>query len=166
MEFITQKREESNWSEEIELTMQKVKKKEEMKEYIKKKIKEINVTYSYSLPKEAKVIIPSQSKSYLTPYFVLMQESRKDTTRFAESKRLEVQPKAFMPGVLGYTILGWRYQVLRDDLIGEKKEMVDLHESIHTNDEYETRVLTSWMLGDFDEDKYRVKYGEKAKAPY
>jgi len=43
--------------------------------------------------------------------------------------------------------------------------MVDLHESIHTPDEYETRVITEWMLSD-DDTSYQVKYGEKAATNY
>ena len=60
-------------------------------------------------------------------------------------------------GLLGYTILGWGYQVVRDDLVGAKKEMVDLHEAIHTPDEYETRVITDWMLSTGNKS-YMVRY--------
>ena len=38
-------------------------------------------------------------------------------------------------------------------LAGKTARMVDIHESIHTSDEYETRVLTSWIM-----EKGRGKY--------
>ncbi|MBD3164295.1 hypothetical protein GF323_03780 [Candidatus Woesearchaeota archaeon] len=37
----------------------------------------------------------------------------------------------------------WRAAV---DLFGDTALMVDVHEAIHTPNEYETRVLTDWML--------------------
>jgi len=43
--------------------------------------------------------------------------------------------------------------VLRDDLIGSLKKEVDIHESIHTPDEYETICLTRWMM-----EKSKPKY--------
>ena len=51
-----------------------------------------------------------------------------------------------MPGVLGFTYLGQDRMALRDDLIGRTRKMVDIHESIHTPDEYETRILTDWIM--------------------
>ena len=51
-----------------------------------------------------------------------------------------------MPGVLGFTYLGQDRMALRDDLIGRTRKMVDIHESIHTPDEYETRILTEWIM--------------------
>ena len=35
---------------------------------------------------------------------------------------------------------------IRDDLYGPELHEVELHEAIHTPDEYETRVITKWML--------------------
>ena len=51
-----------------------------------------------------------------------------------------------MGSVLGFTYLGQGYMALRDDLAGKTKRMVDIHESIHTPDEYETRILTDWIM--------------------
>ena len=61
-------------------------------------------------------------------------------------KTLHIMPKSIMGGVLGYTYLGENFMARRDDLTGDMAKMVDVHEAIHTPDEYETRVLTSWML--------------------
>ena len=51
-----------------------------------------------------------------------------------------------MGGVLGFTYLSSGKMARRDDLFGDMAKMVDVHEAIHTPDEYETRVLTDWML--------------------
>ena len=58
-----------------------------------------------------------------------------------------------LPGVLGFTYLGQDRMALRDDLIGKTRKMVDIHESIHTPDEYETRVLTDWIM-----QRQKVRY--------
>ena len=68
-------------------------------------------------------------------------------------KVLEIIPKGAMGSVLGYTHLFSGKMARRDDLFGDMAYMVDLHEAIHTIDEYETRVLTSWML-----EKTKPKY--------
>ena len=67
-------------------------------------------------------------------------------------KHVDVHPASMMGGVLGFTYLGQDRMALRDDLISMKR-MVDIHESIHTPDEYETRVLTDWIMS-----KPRMKY--------
>ena len=51
-----------------------------------------------------------------------------------------------MGGILGYTYLGESFMARRDDLTGSTARMVDIHESIHTPDEYETRILTDWIM--------------------
>ncbi|MEA2037180.1 MAG: hypothetical protein U9O94_06720 [Nanoarchaeota archaeon] len=61
-------------------------------------------------------------------------------------KTLHIMPATIMGGVLGFTYLGENFMARRDDLTGDKALMVDIHEAIHTPDEYETRVLTDWIL--------------------
>ncbi len=61
-------------------------------------------------------------------------------------KTLHIMPKSIIGGVSGYTYLGENFMARRDDLTGSKALMVDVHEAIHTPDEYETRVLTDWIL--------------------
>lgn len=61
-------------------------------------------------------------------------------------KTLHIMPKSLMGGVLGYTYLGENFMARREDLSGSKALMVDVHEAIHTDNEYETRVLTDWIL--------------------
>lgn len=60
-------------------------------------------------------------------------------------KNLVVLPRSVMGGILGLTYLGQDYMVLRDDLIGDKED-VDVHESVHTDDENETRYITDSIL--------------------
>ena len=61
-------------------------------------------------------------------------------------KHVNVFPESIMGGVLGFTYLGENFMGLRADLTGRLKNMVDIHESIHTPDEYETRILTDWIM--------------------
>jgi len=74
-----------------------------------------------------------------------MQEQKNDFTKHAD-KSLHIFPESIMGGVLGFTYLGENYMARRADLTGSKAKMVDVHEAIHTPDEYETRILTDWML--------------------
>tara|TARA_Y100000310_G_C20570602_1_gene757803 strand:- start:292 stop:1041 length:750 start_codon:yes stop_codon:yes gene_type:complete len=78
-------------------------------------------------------------------YLELREEALQDFTN-AVDKSLEILPPSIMGGVLGFTYLGENYMARRSDLTGGKAYMVDVHEAIHTPDEYETRVLVSWML--------------------
>jgi hypothetical protein len=69
-------------------------------------------------------------------------------------KFLDIMPESLMGGVLGFTYLGSGKIARRADLFGDMAKMVDVHESIHTPDEYETRVLTDWILK-IEPPKYR-----------
>ena len=73
------------------------------------------------------------------------EEALQDFTNRAD-KSLHIMPKSIMGGILGFTYLGENFMARRDDLVGDTARMVDVHEAIHTPDEYETRVLTDWML--------------------
>ena len=82
-----------------------------------------------------------------TSYLERRQEAMHDFTDRVPGKHMNTFPSAGNAGLYGFTYLGdvkvWR----RDDLIGgEFAKMVDVHESIHTPDEYETRRLTEWMM--------------------
>ena len=61
-------------------------------------------------------------------------------------------------------LYGWTYRTsavinIRDDLQGEKRTEVEIHEAIHTSDEYETRRITEWIMQSLPkmEDKYLTK---------
>mgnify|MGYP001606494004 CR=1 FL=1 len=80
-------------------------------------------------------------------------EGKEDMTSRVPLKWLNILPENIMGGVLGFTYLGENFMGRRADLTGWTARMVDIHESIHTPDEYETRVLTSWIM-----EKARSKY--------
>ncbi len=78
-------------------------------------------------------------------YLTNLECARQDFTNRLD-KALSLLPRSLMGGVLGFTYLGSGKMTRRDDLVGEIANMVDVHEAIHTPDEYETRRLTDWML--------------------
>lgn len=90
---------------------------------------------------------------YEADYVGRLEEARQDFTKRID-KALDLLPKSLMGGILGFTYLGSGKMTRRDDLFGERALMVDVHESIHTPDEYETRVLTDWILTR-DRQKYK-----------
>ena len=90
-----------------------------------------------------------QLKNYMKQHI----ENKEDMTNRVPLKWLNILPETMMGGVLGFTYLGENFMARRADLTGKKARMVDIHESIHTPDEYETRVLTSWIM-----EKVRGKY--------
>jgi len=90
-----------------------------------------------------------QLKNYLQKHI----ESKEDMSNRVPLKHLNILPETMMGGVLGFTYLGENFMARRADLTGKTARMVDIHESIHTPDEYETRVLTSWIM-----EKVKGKY--------
>ena len=92
-------------------------------------------------------------KSTIGTYISRRQEALQDFSDRVPGKSLETFPVSGNEGLYGYTFLGdikvWR----RDDLSGNFAKMVDIHECIHTPDEYETRILTDWIMS-----KQPVKY--------
>src|SRR3989344_4817003 len=90
-----------------------------------------------------------QLKNYLHKHI----EEKEDMSNRVPLKWLNIMPETMMGGVLGFTYIGDASMGRRADLTGKTARMVDIHESIHTPDEYETRVLTSWIM-----EKMRPKY--------
>ncbi|MEK6942582.1 MAG: hypothetical protein AABX00_00790 [Nanoarchaeota archaeon] len=72
-------------------------------------------------------------------------DSKEDMSQRVQLKWLNILPVSMMGGVLGFTYLGDNSITRREDLIRMKDE-VDIHECMHTNDEYETRIISRWML--------------------
>ncbi len=90
-------------------------------------------------------------------YLEKSREARRDLTRFFPWKDIEHFPKNGNEGLYGFT-----YRIdgkihLREDLEGEQKARTQIHESIHTPDEYETRVLTEWIMGHVFPEEPRYK---------
>jgi len=129
----------------------------EIKVSVKDEVEKEIAKYSVSISKEESgytVLMKYKDKdaslkaSYkvpIKPYHEAREEKLQDFTS-AVDKSLEILPPSIMGGVLGFTYLGENYMARRSDLVGRMALMVDVHEAIHTPDEYETRVLTSWML--------------------
>jgi len=67
-----------------------------------------------------------------------------------------------MGGAYGWTYSpsALDYMCLDDTLIGKFRKEVDVHESIHTPDEYETRVLSRWMVEE-NNNNYRFEFKDK-----
>lgn len=82
----------------------------------------------------------------LKDYLQKHVQDKEDMTNRVPLKWLNILPESMMGGVLGFTYLGENFMGRRADLTGKTARMVDIHESIHTPDEYETRRLTDWIM--------------------
>ena len=110
----------------------------------------IKISYEDSYNEERLSInYKQQLKNYRQQHI----ESKEDMTNRVPLKWLNILPETMMGGVLGFTYLGENFMGRRADLTGKTARMVDIHESIHTPDEYETRCLTLWIMS-----KERSKY--------
>ena len=148
--------EENSRSEKLRVTLRKSG-KDYSGEIVKEKEKEsdiipykLTVYYAQNYERERLSISYFQQLSgYLKEHI----KSKEDMASRVPLKWLNILPENIMGGVLGFTYLGENFMGRRADLTGKTARMVDIHESIHTPDEYETRVLTSWIM-----EKARGKY--------
>ncbi|MBI3027293.1 hypothetical protein HYY70_04200 [Candidatus Woesearchaeota archaeon] len=103
----------------------------------------VKISYEDNYSEERLAITYKQQlKNYLHQHI----ESKEDMTNRVPLKWLNILPESVMGSVLGFTYLGENFMGRRADLTGKTARMVDIHESIHTPDEYETRVLTRWIM--------------------
>ena len=110
----------------------------------------INISYHDNYGEERlSIVYRRQLKNYIQQHI----NSREDMSNRVPLKWLNILPETQMGGVLGFTYLGENFMGRRADLTGKTARMVDIHESIHTPDEYETRVLTDWIM-----TKTKIKY--------
>ena len=110
----------------------------------------IKISYEDNYAEERlSITYRQQLKGYLQQHI----QSKEDMSNRVPLKWLNILPETMMGGILGFTYLGENFMARRADLTGKTARMVDIHESIHTPDEYETRVLTSWIM-----EKVRSKY--------
>jgi hypothetical protein len=103
--------------------------------------------YNHELQNVKNIATSGNYGPTISSYIQKRQEMLNDFTDRVPGKHLHTFPSTGNAGLFGFTYLGdvnaWR----RDDLIGtEFSFMVDVHESIHTPDEYETRIITEWMM--------------------
>jgi len=101
--------------------------------------------------KGMKPVTNYSTSNYSRPFRSYLRElerKRRDFTNLVPMKSVTKFPRSIMGGVLGFTYLGENFMGIRDDLNAEEANEVEIHEAIHTPDEYETRVITKWMLED------------------
>jgi len=87
-------------------------------------------------------------------YLERRQQELGDFSGRVPGKHLNTFPSSGNDDLFGFTYLGDNRAWRRDDLSGEFAHEVDIHECIHTPDEYETRVLTSWIMDLKRKDNY------------
>ncbi|MBI2558277.1 hypothetical protein HYW20_03060 [Candidatus Woesearchaeota archaeon] len=103
----------------------------------------LSISYEDNYAEERLAITHKQQlKNYLQKHI----QEKEDMSSRVPLKWLNILPETMMGGVLGFTYIGDHSMGRRADLTGSTARMVDIHESIHTPDEYETRVLTSWIM--------------------
>ena len=91
-------------------------------------------------------------------YQIQFRQERRDWLKFVPFATVRKFPRSGNEGLYGWTIRGSGIINQRDDL-----EFIDyrlqnaVHEAIHTNDEYETRRLTEWIMTSMfpREEKYK-----------
>lgn len=130
-----------------------IKKEKETKNEAKNKA---NGNYSISLVYERNYERERLSISYktaLSNYLKKREDALQDFSDRVPGKHMHIMPENLMGNVLGFTYLGENFMARRADLTGKMAKMVDIHESIHTPDEYETRILTDWIMS-----KNRMRY--------
>ena len=108
---------------------------------------------AYTANSHSQIYSKETYRKILKDYMQQHIRSREDMANRVPLKWLNIHPETTMGGVLGFTYIGDHSMGRRADLTGQTARMVDIHESIHTPDEYETRVLTSWIM-----EKVRGKY--------
>ena len=92
-------------------------------------------------------------------YLEKLKELKKDFTGIAD-KHME---KKFLPdGLFGYTWLNDVKMVINESISSYQSFKTQVHEAIHTEWEYQTRVLTEWMVS----IKQEVKKYFKQKKEY
>lgn len=117
--------------------------------------KTIELPYDFSISYQRIAGVEKFSLNYqLRDYTTQREEAFQDFTNRVD-KILNLLPKSIMGGVLGYTYLASNFMARREDLIGDTAKMFDVHEAIHTHDEYETRILTDWMLSRKEQQYHR-----------
>ena len=116
--------------------------------------KENNSNYSVKIKYEDNYRQERLSINYkenILRYQKKREDSLQDFSDRVPGKFVNVFPESLLGGILGFTYLGENFMGKREDMVGN--QMVDIHESIHTDNEYETRLLTSWIL-----NRGKVKY--------
>jgi len=123
-----------------------------MYQNVPEKVSQLEHFVDYTPPKREE---PPLKDNYLEKF----RADNKDLSRFLPF--VTINKFSFSGNEFLY---GWTYRTsavinIRDDLQGEKRTEVEIHEAIHTSDEYETRRITEWIMQSLPkmEDKYLTK---------
>ena len=123
------------------------KKEEEKPEVEEEKQPKETKTEVYKINYQKERLISSYISTIGT-YLNRRMKALHDFTDRVPGKFMNTLPKSIMGGILGFTYLGSNSVTRRDDLSGDFAYEVDVHECIHTPDEYETRRITEWMMSE------------------
>ncbi|MEK6892315.1 MAG: hypothetical protein AABX25_03965 [Nanoarchaeota archaeon] len=149
--------EENSSGDKLKITIKNAEKEIYSSEIInKKQVQDKVAPYKFTINYEDRYGEERLSISYkhqLSKYMKQHINSKEDMAERVPLKWVNILPESMMGSVLGFTYIGDPSMGRRADLTGHTARMVDIHESIHTPDEYETRVLTSWIM-----EKVRNKY--------
>lgn len=98
---------------------------------------------------------------FIDDYLEKFRKERNNPLRFVPATTVRRFPRSGNEWLYGWTYRGTGIINQRDDLelINNKKLENDIHESIHTTDEYETRRLTEWIMDTLfpGDEKYKTK---------
>jgi hypothetical protein len=86
-------------------------------------------------------------------YLERREQALEDFTNLVPDKVADIRP---LPrGLYGFTYLNTNYMAISSIISHEQQRETMVHEAIHTQDEYETRILTWWMMA--KDQKYAVR---------
>jgi len=116
------------------------------------------LSYTLSTPAGQKVTYELlEHKSALdspeTAYEQRRDQALQDFTNLVPDKIVDIQSLPL--GLYGFTYLNTNYMAISETISFHKQRETMVHEAIHTQDEYETRQITAWMLS--KDQKYAVR---------
>ncbi len=86
-------------------------------------------------------------------YHERRDQALQDFTSLVPDKIADIRPLPI--GLYGFTYLNTNYMAINEVVSFHKQRETMVHEAIHTQDEYETRQITAWMLS--KDQKYAVR---------
>lgn len=111
--------------------------------------------YQIQTSKNPRIEVVSYNSSYRQQW----EMERRDLWKFMPATVVRQFPLNGNEGLYGFTLRGSGIINIRDDLSDKLKSEVICHESIHTTDEYETRILSRWIMDSMmpEKEKYRQR---------
>lgn len=114
---------------------------------------------NYYVPEKERGEDTPAEKERHSLYLRLWQAEQRDPLKFLPSNTFRTFPRSGNEWLYGFTYRGTGIINVRDDLQGETLLETQIHESLHTSDEYETRRLTEWIMRliPLEPEKYRTR---------